>query len=77
MESRNAILLSRPAAPGAAFAFDDYGVGVAHCVPPEVPPFAYEGMRAFGLDGKEMTEPRGVEELRKEAELFHRIKVEL
>ncbi|KAH9918725.1 copper amine oxidase [Epithele typhae] len=76
IESTNAILLTEPATPGAPWAFDDYGVAPAHCVPDAVPPFEYVGVRTFGLDGK-AAPPKTAEEMRKSAELFHRIKVEL
>lgn len=76
MESTNAVLLSHPKIAGDAFQFTEYGVEQLHCIsaPPE--PFTYEGLKAYGYDGK----PRAAaatEELRKEAELFHRIKIEL
>lgn len=76
LDSANAILLRAPASPGDAYEFDDYGVREAHCMPPRALPFAYSGARSFGLDGKPM-EVRSAEEMRREAELFHRIKVEL
>lgn len=76
MDSLNAILLTSPARPGAPYAFDDYGVKPAHCVPDEIPPFEYSGLSVFGLDGKPAA-PASVEELRKAAELYHRIKLEL
>ncbi|EJF56720.1 amine oxidase catalytic domain-containing protein [Dichomitus squalens LYAD-421 SS1] len=76
IDSRNAILLSAPEKPGAPWAFDDYGVRQAHCVPPPVAPFEYRGVSAFGLDGAPAP-AQTAEEMRKSAELFHRIKVEL
>ena len=76
MDSINAILLTPPDKPGARYEFDDYGVKPAHCVPAAVPPFEYAGERVFGVDG-EPAPPASAEELRKAAELYHRIKLEL
>ena len=76
MDSINAILLDVPAAPGAPYTFDDYGVKPAHCVPDAVPPFEYAGLTAYGLDGRRAP-PASTEEMRKMAEMYHRIKVEL
>ena len=76
MESVNAILLNAPDEPGARYTFDDYGVKPAHCVPDAVPPFEYAGLTAYGLDGKKAP-PASTEEMRKAAELYHRIKLEL
>ncbi|EIW55896.1 amine oxidase catalytic domain-containing protein [Trametes versicolor FP-101664 SS1] len=76
MESTNSILLTAPKEPGEPWTYDDYGVGVAHCVPAVVPPFEYRGVQTYGLDGKAAA-PSTAEEMRKSAELFHRIKLEL
>ena len=76
MDSLNAVLLTAPAKPGEPWAFDDYGVAPAHCVPDAVPPFEYSGLAAFGLDGRPAP-PASAEEMRKAAELYHRIKLEL
>ncbi|KZV64877.1 amine oxidase catalytic domain-containing protein [Peniophora sp. CONT] len=76
MESRNAIVLNGPLTPGSPYTFDDYGVKPAHCLPQPVPAFEYSGLTAFGLDGKKAP-PAEQEELRKQAELFHRIKIEI
>ncbi|KZS99972.1 amine oxidase catalytic domain-containing protein [Laetiporus sulphureus 93-53] len=76
MESKNAIVLSPPATLGDPWAFEDYGVEPVNCVPGEVPPFVYRGVRAFGLDGG-VARPGSVDEMRKGAEMFHRIKLEL
>ncbi|TFK81174.1 amine oxidase catalytic domain-containing protein [Polyporus arcularius HHB13444] len=76
MDSTNSILLTAPVKPGDPWTFDDYGVAPAHCVPDAVPPFEYVGVETFGLDGKHAP-PTTSEEMRKGAELFHRIKVEL
>ena len=76
MQSLNAILLSSPEKPGDPFTWDDYGVKPAHCIPDAVPPFDYVGLTAYGLDGKEAP-PASTEELRKFAEWYHRIKLEL
>ncbi|OBZ78393.1 Amiloride-sensitive amine oxidase [copper-containing] [Grifola frondosa] len=61
MDSTNAILISAPTQPGR------HG---------PVPPFEYVGVQAFGLDGKPAP-PTTAEEMRKAAELYHRIKIEL
>lgn len=76
MDSVNAILLTLPQELGAPFLYDDYGVKPAHCVPGEVPPFEYSGLEAFGLDG-EAAPPASAEDMRKAAEMYHRIKLEL
>lgn len=70
------MVLSPPSAPGALFSADEYGVSPAHCVPARVPPLEYTGISAHDVEGKPMDAPPP-EELRKGAELFHRIKVEL
>lgn len=76
VDAANAVLLRHPTTPGARFDADEYGVREEHCLPAPVEKFVYEGVTTMDLDGREMV---GVsaEELRKEAELFHRIKVEL
>jgi len=76
MDAMNAILLSPPAHPGDAWTYEDYGVKAANCVPNSVPPFEYGGVEAFGLDGKPAP-PQSVDEMRKGAEMYHRIKLEL
>jgi primary-amine oxidase len=76
MDSTNAVLLTQPKLAGDPFTFTEYGVEQAHCVPAAPAPFTYEGLTAFGYDGKRRA-PAATEELRKEAELFHRIKIEL
>lgn len=76
MESTNSILLTAPKEPGKPWAFDDYGVPNTHCIPAAVPPFEYVGVQTYGLDGKPAP-PATAEEMRKSAELYHRIKVEL
>jgi primary-amine oxidase len=76
MESTNAIVLNSPAKPGLPYVFDDYGVKPAHCIPALVPPFEYLGLTAYGLDGLEAPAWE-TEQLRKAAELYHRIKIEL
>jgi primary-amine oxidase len=76
MDSVNAILLTSPAVPGAPYVYDDYGVKPAHCIPDEIPPFEYSGLKAFAPDGS-AAPPATAEELRKAAELYHRIKLEL
>ncbi|KAI0091340.1 amine oxidase catalytic domain-containing protein [Irpex rosettiformis] len=76
MDSTNAILLSNPVKPGDPYTYNDYGVKPVNCVPTAVPPFEYRGLTAFGLDGK-MAPPASAEEMRKGAEMYHRIKLEL
>ena len=76
MDSVNAILLTPPKTFDSPYKYDDYGVKPAHCIPNEVPPFEYSGLSGFGLDGKEAPSAE-VEEMRKMAELYHRIKLEL
>ncbi|KZT20392.1 amine oxidase catalytic domain-containing protein [Neolentinus lepideus HHB14362 ss-1] len=76
LESINAIVLTAPEKTGDPFTFDDYGVKPANCVPEGVPDFEYSGLSAFTMDGKPAP-PTSVEELRKQSELFHRIKVEM
>ncbi|PSR74266.1 hypothetical protein PHLCEN_2v10010 [Hermanssonia centrifuga] len=75
MDSLNAILL-HPPEPHSQYTFDDYGVKPAQCIPEAIPPFEYSGLTAFGLDGRPAPEV-SLEELRKAAELYHRIKLEL
>ena len=76
MDSLNSIILTAPKKPGEPWVHDDNGVSPANCIPDAVPPFEYMGVKTFGLDGKEAA-PKTAEEMRKSAELFHRIKVEL
>ncbi|KAL6298051.1 amine oxidase catalytic domain-containing protein [Sparassis latifolia] len=76
MESTNAIVITPPVTPDGKWTHDDYGVGAVHCVPPAVPPFEYTGVKVFGLDGRPAP-PASVEEMRREAEQYHRIKLEL
>lgn len=76
MDSMNAILLTTPATPGEPFEYIDYGVEPVQCIPDDIPPFEYRGLKAFNLDGKE-AQPATIKQLRNEAELYHRIDVEL
>ncbi|KAI0077065.1 amine oxidase catalytic domain-containing protein [Panus rudis PR-1116 ss-1] len=76
MESTNAILLSTPKVPGEPFGYNDYGVAPTNCIPGDVPPFEYSGLKAFSVDGK-AAPPASLKDLRNEAELYHRIDVEL
>lgn len=75
MDSMNAILLTTPATPGEPFEYIDYGVEPVQCIPDDIPPFEYRGLKAFNLDGKE-AQPATIKQLRNEAELYHRIDVE-
>ena len=76
MESSNAILLSPPKTPGEPWGYDDNGVKDANCIPSPVPPFEYRGIQAFSLDGK-LAPPESADQMRKGAEMYHRIKLEL
>ncbi|EGO02293.1 hypothetical protein SERLA73DRAFT_86572 [Serpula lacrymans var. lacrymans S7.3] len=76
IDSTNAILLKNPARPGDPFTYDNYGVEPAYCVPPAPAPFEYSPVQIFDLDGK-LSPPATIEEMRKEAEGYHRIKLEL
>ncbi|KAK0207087.1 copper amine oxidase [Desarmillaria ectypa] len=76
MESSNAILLKIPEKPGESFGYDDYGVKQEYtCVPQTPSPFEYSFVDVFDADGQ--LQVPGLEELRKNAEWHHRIKVEL
>ncbi|KZS98930.1 amine oxidase catalytic domain-containing protein [Sistotremastrum niveocremeum HHB9708] len=75
MEAANAILLSHPKTLGGEFEYDDYNVKAKYCSPPPLPPFDYSGLNIYDLKG-EKTEALLAEELRKEAELYHRIMLE-
>ncbi|KAK0491590.1 copper amine oxidase [Armillaria novae-zelandiae] len=68
MESSNAILLIIPEKQGESFGYDDYGVKQEYTCIPEVP-------NVFDADGQ--LQAPSLEELRKNAEWHHRIKVEL
>jgi len=76
IDSSNAILLKSPVNPGDAFTYDDYGVSPAHCIPEAPAPFEYAPVQVYSLDGV-LTPPASVDELRKQAEMYHRIKLEL
>lgn len=76
MELSNAILLKIPEKPGEPFGYDDYGVKQEYTCVPEVPsPFEYSFVDVFDADGQ--LQAPSLEELRKNAEWHHRIKVEL
>ena len=76
MESLNAILLSVPTSPNEPFGFNDYGVKQDYTCIPETPvPFNYGFAETYDADGKR--EVLSVEDMRKNMELHHRIKVEL
>ncbi|KAK0447703.1 copper amine oxidase [Armillaria borealis] len=76
MESSNAILLKIPEKRGESFGYDDYGVKQEYTCIPEVPsPFEYSFVDVFDADGQ--LQVPSIEELRKNAEWHHRIKVEL
>ncbi|KAF5367943.1 hypothetical protein D9758_004498 [Tetrapyrgos nigripes] len=78
MQSSNAILLSVPQNPEDPFTFDDYGVQQDFsCIPEPLKPFEYSTVQLFDLDGKKVSgDARSMEDLRKMAELFHRVKIE-
>ncbi|KAK0190361.1 copper amine oxidase [Armillaria mellea] len=76
MESSNAILLKIPEKRGESFGYDDYGVKQEYTCIPQVPsPFEYSFVDVFDADGQ--LQVPSLEELRKNAEWHHRIKVEL
>ena len=75
IDSSNAILLHPPEEVGGIFTFDDYGVTPKNCIPNPVPEFEYSGMKTFGTDGN--VRFVSVDEMRREAEVPFRIKVEL
>ncbi|PBK93948.1 amine oxidase catalytic domain-containing protein [Armillaria gallica] len=76
MESSNAILLKIPEKRGESFGYDNYGVKQEYTCIPEVPsPFEYSFVDVFDADGQ--LQAPSLEELRKNAERHHRIKVEL
>ncbi|KAJ3784122.1 copper amine oxidase [Lentinula aff. detonsa] len=77
LDSTNAILLSAPSQPGEPWGFDDYGVKQDFtCVPETPPPFEYLDPKVYDEDGR-LKESGSVEDMRKMAEMYHRIKVEL
>lgn len=77
MESTNAILLNLPEKPGDPYTYNDYGVKQDFtCVPPSPPPFKYSSIKTYDSHGK-LEPPTSIENMRKVAELYHRIKVEL
>ncbi|KZO98363.1 amine oxidase catalytic domain-containing protein [Calocera viscosa TUFC12733] len=76
IDSTNAVLVNIPTEAGGEYTFDDYGVKSEFCLPPPVAPLTYTDGVEYGLDGKKMG-PRTHEELRKNSELYHRIKMEI
>lgn len=77
LESTNAILLSAPSQPGEPWGFDDYGVKQDFtCVPETPPPFEYLDPKVYDEEGR-LKELESVEDMRKMAEMYHRIKFEL
>jgi primary-amine oxidase len=77
MESSNAILLNMPKELGKAYPYDDNGVDQGFtCIPEPPKPFEYLPIKMFDVEGKKQ-KPESIEELRKMAELFHRMKMEL
>ncbi|KAJ3861776.1 amine oxidase catalytic domain-containing protein [Lentinula novae-zelandiae] len=77
LESTNAILLSAPSQPGEPWGFDDYGVKQDFtCVPETPPPFEYLDPKVYDEEGR-LKESESVEDMRKMAEMYHRIKFEL
>ncbi|TRM67429.1 copper amine oxidase [Schizophyllum amplum] len=77
MEMSNAIVLTAPLNPGDPFTFDNYGVDLGlTCVPAAPAPFEYTPFKSFDVEGKQM--PYGsMEDVRKDAEGYHRIRIEL
>ena len=77
MESTNAILLNPPEQPGDSYTFDDYVVKQEFtCIPQTPPAFEYAPVKMFDADGKSQP-PSTNEDLRKDAEMYHRIRLEL
>ncbi|KAJ3833550.1 copper amine oxidase [Lentinula raphanica] len=77
LDSSNAVLLSAPSKPGEPWKFDDYGVKQGFTCIPETPPsFEYYDPKIYDEDGR-VKETESVEDMRKMAEMYHRIKVEL
>jgi len=77
LDSRNAILLTAPKTPGNNWAYDDNGVKQDFtCIPQQPKPFEYSAFRTYDAEGN-LAKPETVEEMRKVAELYHRVKVEL
>ncbi|KIK59562.1 hypothetical protein GYMLUDRAFT_44520 [Collybiopsis luxurians FD-317 M1] len=77
LDSTNAILMKAPSAPGDVWEYDDYGVKQDYtCIPQTPPPFEYSGPKTYDAEGR-LEKPASVEEMRKVAEMYHRIKVEL
>ncbi|EMD39459.1 hypothetical protein CERSUDRAFT_91968 [Gelatoporia subvermispora B] len=76
MDALNAVLLSPPDNPGGPWGVDEYGVNMGHCVPAAIPPLEYSGVLGFDVDGKPAAAATS-EQLRREAEMYHRIKIEL
>jgi primary-amine oxidase len=76
IDSTNAIFLTPPKDRADAFRYNDYGVKPAHCVPEAPPPFEYRGIKVHDQDGN-LASPARVEEIRRMAEMYHRIQVVL
>ncbi|KAE9399249.1 hypothetical protein BT96DRAFT_976033 [Gymnopus androsaceus JB14] len=77
LDSRNAILLTAPKTPGDDWVYDDNGVKQDFtCIPQQPKPFEYSAFRTYDAEGN-LAKPETVEEMRKVAELYHRVKVEL
>ena len=78
IESSNAILLSPPQALGQPWRYYDNGVKDADCVPDRLPQFEYKGVKAIALEGELVNPPEESPDMwRKEAEMYHRIQLEL
>ncbi|KIY43143.1 amine oxidase catalytic domain-containing protein [Fistulina hepatica ATCC 64428] len=77
MESKNAIVLNMPTEEDGAFTYDDYGVNLEYtCVPHTPPRFQYTPHQTFDADGK-LRLGTSLEDIRKAAEGYHRIKLGL
>lgn len=76
IDSTNAILVNLPSEAGGEYTFQDYGVKPEFCLPPPLEPVTYNNGIEYGLDGKKVG-PRDPEYLRKNSELYHRIKMEI
>ncbi|KAE9394115.1 amine oxidase catalytic domain-containing protein [Gymnopus androsaceus JB14] len=77
LNSANAILLSAPSKPGDPWSFDDYGVKQEYtCIPQTPASFDYPLPKVYDADGQ-LNESVSLEDARKLAEMYHRIKIEL
>jgi len=77
LDSANAILLSAPSKAGDSWNFDNYDVNQGYTCIPQIPaPFEYPPPKVYDADGQ-LNEAVSLEDARKLAEMYHRMKVEL